>query len=324
MAAVGIVREPFRGWRDTVRLSGAAIALRVVADVGPRVVELRTPNGASLFHLREREVGGRGETTWRFRGGWRLWIAPERRATTYALDNAACAVSVDAGTVRVTGPVQPEAGIQKTVALTVDPVAPHVQVASTVTNVGATPVSYAPWTLAALRPGGRAFVPLDVGPPEAFDHVRRVVLWSYATFGDPRYAIGDALVELDHRVVVAGPPPHAVAPGRTSDESKIGVDARAGWAAYLRDRTLFVTAAVVEDGPRVDGGATLELYSSREFVELEHLGPLATIAPGAALHLREAWWLFEDVELPPTTAGAAAIRAALDPYVHRAVASAAG
>lgn len=320
---VTIARESFGGWDTTLRLGNRAMEVRVVADVGPRIVELRTPGGPSLFHVRTAELGGRGESTWRMRGGWRLWVAPERRGTTYALDNAPCAVSAaTGGTVRVVGPMQPAAGIRKTIALTVAPEAPHVSVRSTVTNVGDAPLAYALWTLAALRPGGRAFLPLDVGAPEAFDDVRRVVLWSYASFEDRRYRVADALVELDHRVVVDGPPPRVVAPGRTSDESKIGVDARAGWAAYLLDRTLFVTAARVEDGPRVDGGATLELYSSREFVELEHLGVLQSIAAGADAHLREEWWLFDDVTLPPAAAGADAIRAALDPYVRRAVASA--
>jgi hypothetical protein len=314
--SVTVAREGYRGWEDTHRLANGLVEARVVADVGPRVVELRCAGGANLFHVRDAEIGGSGEPVWRFRGGWRLWIAPERHATTYALDNARCATATPApGTLVVTGPPQPEASVRKTVALTIDATRPRLVVESRVANVGRAPVAFAPWSLAALRPGGRAFVPLDVGPPEAFDAIRRVILWSYTRIDDPRYRFGDALVAVEHAAVADGPAPRPIAPGRTSDESKIGVDAAAGWAAYLLDETLFVTRAVVERGPRADGGATLEIFSSRAFVELEHLGVLRDVRPGDAAVLREDWWLFEGVRLPPAAAGLAAVGDALAPWI---------
>ncbi|MEO6029455.1 MAG: hypothetical protein ABIR79_21535 [Candidatus Binatia bacterium] len=91
-----------------------------------------------------------------------------------------------------------------------------------------------------FRPGGRAFLPLDVGPLDALDATRTIVLWSYAHLDDPRYRVGDQLIEIDHAAVVEGPPPTRRAPGRTSDGSKVGVDSVAGWAAYLLDDTLVV------------------------------------------------------------------------------------
>src|SRR5262245_33319708 len=109
-----ITRENYRGWPDTYRLSNGRIAAAVLTAVGPRIIELRAVGGENLFHLRDAEAGGHGEAEWVFRGGWRLWIAPERRATTYVPDNAAATAEVVGGnTLRVTGPPQPEAGIQK-------------------------------------------------------------------------------------------------------------------------------------------------------------------------------------------------------------------
>jgi hypothetical protein len=316
MGTATIVAEPFGGWTDTYRLGNDAIEARVVADVGPRVVELRRPGGANLFHLRDAEVGGTDEPVWRFRGGWRLWIAPERRDTTYALDNGRCAVAhPDPYTVAVEGPPQPSAGVQKSIAVSADPDRPRLRVECRVRNVGERPVSLAPWTLAMLRPGGRAFVPLDVGPLESYDEVRRVILWSYARIADPRYRFSDRLIEVDSGVVVRSGPPAWVAPTRSSDESKIGVDSLAGWAAYCLDGLLYVTRAVAHAGPRADGGATLEVYSCRDFLELEHLGLLESLAPGACAVLREDWWLFGDVLLPPADRGSDAVRAALSPYL---------
>jgi hypothetical protein len=115
---------------------------------------------------------------------------------------------------------------------------------------------------------------------------------------DPRYRFGDRLVEIDHARVTAAP---AVQRGRRDDESKIGVDSAQGWAAYRLDRTLYVKRFPHDPaGQYPDGGATVEIYSSAEFLEVENLSPLTTIPPGGELVYPEDWWLFDDVE--PTTA----------------------
>ena len=308
--------EPFHGWTETHRVGNDTIEVRVVADVGPRIVECRRPGGANLLYLRADELGGRDEPAFRFRGGWRLWVAPERRATTYALDNARCvATRPDPSTVEVEAPPQPEVGLRKSIRVTADRERPRVRIESRIRNVGERPVLLAPWTLAMLRPGGRAFLPLDVGPLEAFDDVRRVILWSYARVEDPRYHFGDRLLEIDAGTAARNGARTWLAPNRASDESKVGVDSRAGWAAYLLDGTLLVTRAAVESGPRADVGATLEAYSCRDFIELEHLGALRALAAGASAVLREDWWLFADVALPPAVAGSELVRDALASYV---------
>ncbi len=318
MSTLTIEREAFHGWDETYRIGNGVIEVRVVADVGPRVVELRRAGGANLFHLRSAELGGRNEPRWRFRGGWRLWIAPERRPETYALDNAPCTVLASApGMVRIGGPPQPEASIRKTIGLMLDAVHPRVEVVSEITNVGDAPVRYAVWTLAVLRPGGRAFVPLETGPVDALDSTRSLILWSYTRMADPRYRVGDGLVEIDSGAVLRGPARRELAPGRTSDESKIGVDTTAGWAAYALDGTVFVSRARVDAGARADAGATIEIYSSREFIELEHLGVLQTLAPGETAALAEEWWVFGETAVPAWEAGEDVVRGFLERLVER-------
>ncbi len=51
-------------------------------------------------------------------------------------------------------------------------------------------------------------------------------------------------------------------------------------------------------GQYPDGGATMEVYSSHEFLELEHLGPLKTIAPGEEITFEENWSLYKGVQIP--------------------------
>jgi hypothetical protein len=302
MTSVRVERESYRGWPNTYRLGNGLLEVRVVTDIGPRIADLRRAGGDNLLYVRDSEAGGSGEKEWMFRGGWRLWISPEKRETTYALDNLPCrAEIVGANTLRVIGPPQPEAGIRKRVDVTLVPGEPTVRIDGRIENVSPRPVTYAAWSLPALRPGGRAFAPLDVGPPTSFDAIRRLILWSYTEVGDPRYRLGDRLVEVDQSQVK---PPPAGQPGRRDDESKIGTDSRQGWAAYLIGDTLFLKRWRHEGGERTDGGATTEIYSSHEFLELEHLGPLKTIRPGEEIELSEEWTLVGGVSVPRDESGA--------------------
>jgi len=294
--SVTIASEIYRGWPDTYTLENGLIRARVVTAIGPRIVELSLANGKNLLYLRDEEAGGSAEKDWMFRGGWRLWVSPERKETTYSLDNAACAAEViDGNTLRVTAPAQEAAGIRKQIDVRLEAGQPRLRVTSRIRNVGTTPLRYAAWSLSVLRPGGRAFVPLDVGPLTAFDATRRLILWSYAEIDDPRYRFGDRLIQIDHDRVPSPPPSQ---PGRRDDESKIGVDSTQGWAAYLLDGTLYVKRFPHDPtGEYPDGGATVEVYSSHEFLELENLGPLTTIAPGEEIVYAEDWWVFPNVEV---------------------------
>jgi hypothetical protein len=299
--AVTIEREDYRGWPDTYRVANQHLEARVVTAVGPRIIDLRPGGGANLFHVRDAEAGRSGEAEWMFRGGWRLWVAPEARATTYAPDNAPCAVAVDGAVLRVTGPPQPAAGIQKVIEIEPDAEAPCLHVRSRIRNIGQQPVTYAAWSLSVMRPGGRAFAPLDVGPLDAFDATRKLILWSYSELAEPRYRFGDRLVQVDQSRVAAAP----ASTGRRDDESKIGVDSAQGWAAYLVDRTLYLKRFPHDPhAPYPDGGATIEIYSSAEFLEVENLSPLTTIPPGGELMYPEDWWVFPNVDIPSDEAAA--------------------
>jgi hypothetical protein len=312
-ASMQITKENYHGWPNTYRLNNGLIEAHVVTDVGPRIIDLRVPGGVNLFHIREG-VGGRNEATYMFRGGWRLWIAPERSESTYALDNAACAAEiVGESTLRVTAPPQLAAGIQKTIEVSLSHGEPRLRLVSHIQNISAHPLTYAAWSLPVMQPGGRAFVPLDVGPLSAFDATRRLLLWSYAKFADPRYQFGDRLIQIDTKKVKAPPPSRT---GRPEDESKIGVDSAQGWAAYLIDGILFLKRFPhAAAGQYPDGGATIEVYSNHEFLELEHLGLLTTIAPGEDIMFPEDWWVFTGASVPTAEADAVA---RLREYVARA------
>jgi hypothetical protein len=307
-----IVKEDFRGWPNTYRLTNGLVELRVVTDVGPRVISFRTLDGNDVFYSRERELGKKDEPDWTFRGGWRLWVSPEVKETTYVLDNSSCTSEIVDGALIVTGPPQPAAGIQKQIEVRLRPIDPAVRIVSRIKNISDKPLTYAAWSLAVLRPGGRALLPLDVGPLTAFDATRSVIFWSYAEIDDPRYKIGNALLQVDHTKVKSPP---ATQSQRRDDESKIGVDSAQGWASYVQGGTMFVKRFPHESQSSYpDAGSTIEVYSSVEFLELENLGPLTTIAPGEEIVMPEEWWLFTGVDIPEDETAALT---ALRPYLIR-------
>lgn len=311
MAKTTIHKEDYHGWKNNYRLSNGLIEALVVTDIGPRILDVHRVGGTNLLQPRDG-LGGSGEAQYMFRGGWRLWIAPERRETTYALDNSPCTARVDGNSLRVEGPPQAQAGVRKIVEMSLQPNEPRLQIVSHIQNISDKPVTYAAWSLPVMRPGGRAFVPLDVGDITAFDAVRRLILWSYTDLADSRYHFGNRLIEIDHSQVKAAP---ASATGRRKDESKIGSDSGQGWTAYLLDHTLFLKRFPHEaQGTYPDGGSTIEIYSNHEFLELEHLGPLTTIAPGAEIVFPEDWWLFDHVTIPT---GEQPSLEALDRYIQK-------
>ena len=313
-----IEQVDYAGWKTSYHINNGLVELYATADIGPRIVDYRPVGGENVFYLRSSELGRSGEQDWVFRGGWRLWIAPEERETTYVPDNRACEASVLEGQrLLLVGPPQPAAGIQKSVEISLVPGQPRALVVSRLRNIGTKPVTYASWSLSVMRPGGRAFVPLDRGNPTTFSDVRRLILWSYTKQRDPRYVFGDALVQVDHTKVAAAPA--STTPGRQPDESKIGVDSAQGWAAYLNGDVLYLKRfSHLAGGQYPDGGSTIEIYSSAEFLELENLGTMATLKPGADVVYAEEWWLHTGVKLD--TDEATALQQ-LQPFLHASTAA---
>jgi len=307
-------RGDYRGWADTYTLSNGLVEIVVPSVIGPRILDFHAAGGENVFYLRDTELGKTGEPGFVFRGGWRLWIAPEQRETTYEPDNQRCYVEeLGPAAIRVSGPPQLHAGIQKSIEVRLIEHQPRARVISKITNISDNTLSYAAWSLSVMRPGGRALVPMDVGDLTAFFDTRSLILWSYAKFADPRYRFGDGLAQIDQSKVAPAP---AAATGRRGDESKIGVDTMQGWAAYLRGDALYLKRFKHEPGASyADGGATVEVYSSAEFIEVENLSPLTTLKPGESIVYPEEWSLFTDAHV--ATDEAAALRD-LEPWLAKA------
>ncbi len=89
----------------------------------------------------------------------------------------------------------------------------------------------------------------------------------------------------------------------------------AGWGAYFTESTLFVKCApVIEDAVYPDFGCNFEVFTNREFLELETLGPKAVLNAGEQVTHEERWQLFANV---PAGEDEDWIRSVIVPLVDR-------
>jgi len=275
---------------DCDRLSNGTVEVVVPTALGPRVARYG-------FMGRENVLGEApgGSTTelgeWKPRGGHRLWHAPEGMPRSYSPDNAPVERSLDGSTIRLRRTVEPSVGIQKEIAVTLDPAGTHATVRHVLTNRTLWPVELAVWAMSIMNGvGGTVVLPQEpyVDQPHNLLPVRPLVMWSYTDLSDPRFTIGAKYIRV------------RVMPERTEPQ-KIGIGNRQGWAAYHRARTLFVKRFGYDEAARyADFGSNCETYVRGSFVELESLGPLRRLEPGASTEYVEHWYLFPDVEIGAT------------------------
>ena len=77
-----------------------------------------------------------------------------------------------------------------------------------------------------------------------------------------------------------------------------GIFNPAGWGAYYASGTLFIKRAMPLAYARYpDFGCNFEVFTNREFLELETLAPIVELAPGECASHTETWAIFRDV--PP-------------------------
>jgi hypothetical protein len=267
----------YAGWERSALLSNGTVELAVTLDVGPRVLHFGYCGREGPFQVYADQAGTAGETAWRNRGGHRLWVAPESRVWTYAPDNVAVAFEeLGPDTFRFTAPVD-AAGWRKSLTLAIPESGARVVVRHEIENAGDAPRRVAPWALTVLKPGGVAVAPLPPPGEHPRDLApdRQLVLWPYSNLDDGRWVWGRRFVGL-RQDPSRGP-------------NKFGLPVVDGWAAYLWGDLAFVKRFPFEgDRDYPDRGCNCEVFTNQRMLELESLGPLATLARGErAVHVEE-------------------------------------
>ena len=216
-----------------------------------------------------------------FRGGHRLWHAPEAMPRTYIPDNDGAVISELPNGVRIEMPAEAWTHIAKSVEIQLNPDQPQVIVRHELRNEGPWTVQFSAWALTMLRLGGVGIFPQPVGNVDEAGLLsnRQLVLWPYARTGDARLTLRDDFI-LIH--ATPGLPPF-----------KFGYFNPHGWMGYWLDNVLFVKRfETPADASYPDHGCNAESYCNDKFIELETLSPLEGVHPGQTVLHTELWEIY--------------------------------
>lgn len=274
------------GWPNCIRLANSDIEIIITTDVGPRIIHAGFIGSQNFMKVFDAQAGQTGGGEWHPYGGHRFWHAPESIPRTYSPDNVPvewqwdAAAGDGAGALTLRQSVEPSTGIQKSWRMSLDPARPVVCLAHTLTNRSPWSVELAPWVLTVLAPGGRAIIPQEEFRPHP-DYLlpaRLVVLWHYTDMSDPRWTWGRRYIQL--RQDLSRP-----------TKQKIGVLNKQGWAACVMGAEALVKRIAPFDPAAAypDMGCNVETFTNDEILELETLGPLVRLEPGASTTLSESW-----------------------------------
>jgi hypothetical protein len=286
VAADGKKLPCMNGQAECHRLSNGTVEVLVTTSVGPRVAFYGFRGGPNTL----KEVAppaGFDRATWQVWGGHRLWHAPENRPRTYVPDNAPVEHRMEKGALHLSQNPEPETGIAKEMILALDSRGTRLSIRHRLTNRGPWPIEVSAWAMTVMASGGTGILPQEPFVPhnEEVLPARPLALWAYTDLADPRYQHGKRFLRIVNRPDLDSP-------------QKIGIGNRRGWAAYAKDDWLFVKR-FLPLGSEVypDFGANNEVFTRGDFFELETLGPLRRLAPGATTEHVEVWYLFGKVAL---------------------------
>jgi hypothetical protein len=267
-------------------LNNGLINLEFLAEAGPRIVRLSAFGKENLFADIPTTVNTHYGDFF-FRGGHRLWHAPEALPRTYIPDNDGLSIEELTDGVRLKGSTEMGTGITKVIEihLSIDQAA--VTLKHTLRNDNLWQVELAPWALTMFKLGGTVILPQPVGNTDQYGLMnnRILALWPYAHINDPRLVLRD-----DFILIYAATSPSAL---------KIGYYNPHGWMAYWLNGILFRKKFDVSSGAAYpDNGCNAESYCNGRFVELESLGPLVELEAGGEVNLAETWELYPGMNVP--------------------------
>ena len=284
----------YQGWPNSYRVTNGEVELVVTSDIGPRIIRYAFVGGHNLFHEFASQLGKSGESTWQNRGGHRLWVAPEApppSPITYALDNLPVDIELKGGAVIATPPVEQEAGLRKQLVVKMAPAGSGVEVLHRITNVNPWAIELSAWALTVMAPGGVGItgLPPRGTHPEMLAPTNPLVIWAFTDLSDKRW-------QFTRKYILLRQDPKSTSP------QKIGSFNPETLGAYYLGNELFVKRYRANPNQTYpDMGASFEMFTNREVLELETLGPLTNLAPGASVEHVERWSLHKNTRITKWT-----------------------
>lgn len=263
--------------------SSKHLRLEVLAEAGPRIVRLFLGDSDENLFAEVPDI--KAETPYGdyyFQGGHRLWHAPEVSPRTTIPDNEGVTIEQMGKVILLTQPAEIGTGIGKSIRIELHDDRPALTLVHTLRLDGLWPIELAPWALTQLKLGGVIILPQVTAVPDSgLLPNRRMSLWPYTRWDEPRIQLHDDYFLLD---------------ARPDTPCKIGYFNAIGWAGYAYKDVLLCKRFAVDPEPAYpDFGCNVETYSCDRFVELETLGALTKLEPGQSVSLEETWDFYSGI-----------------------------
>ncbi len=274
-----IERIKYCDWNTAYRCVNNSVELIVVTDIGPRILSFRHANDDNILF---EDTTGWASGDFRLYGGHRFTVAPET-ADTYEADNAPCEVTCSEQSLRISCPVGRHK-IQRILEIRTCEQCGGFELRHILRNVGEVLWHGAVWVLTAVRPNGSVFVPWGLGTDKW--RINKICYW--ASVGDFEKNVNSSLWRMTRDAMIIEP---------NGQTSKVGIYSDRGWMALsLKDGTfLKYYDFASQESLYPDGGCNVEIYTCRDFVEMETLGIMLTIYPGGESIHTECWCLKKEM-----------------------------
>jgi hypothetical protein len=263
---------PHRHWSEVYCCSVGELELLVVTSIGPRIMSLRLNGGDNLLY---EDGTGFSVEAWRLYGGHRFATAPECDAS-YTPDNDQCEVDVAEHRLRIRPPTS-VLGLEKTLEIGPSLEGGGFEIRHVLTNTGTKPWKGAAWAITCVPAIGRVIVPLS---PQAQGTSTPFRFWegskeACAMAGRPQWQA------YENHLLIKPP----------GVKGKVGLYSDQGRLAHVQSGFVFLIesrgAGGAMDYP--DEGCNVEVFTCRDFLELETLSPLQSLLPGESLVHLQAW-----------------------------------
>ncbi len=289
-----IKRIKFQGF-EAVELRTPALRLVALRSMGPRIAFVGQPGGDNLLLWTPGKYR-RGE--WDLMGGHRLWLArpgADEAEETYAADNQPCHLDTHPDGFTLTAPVDPVYRTRRGVRVTV--LAPdRVALDHFVRNESDMLWSGGLWGLTCTVPAKGATYTVPLGDGSSWDYATIISFrvwgggYGGVGFDDPQFGFtDDAMI---------------ISPSGRENKRMLKADAGIiGMHDPVR-RLLFAKHSVYQPNANYPLGTNLAFYVGPKnfMVEMETMGPTATLKPGQSLSHRETWVLAAAKTAPTTKA----------------------
>jgi hypothetical protein len=272
---VSVTRFPYHGWPGCYLLSNGAVEAVVVPAIG-RVMQLRLPHGSSGTVWENRALDGQlhppVSSEWVNFGGDKCWPAPQSGWEQHAgsdwpppaaFDSHPMEARVCEGGIVLTSPVDPGYGIRVVRHVELDAGLPVMRIRTEYRKISGNPVHVGVWSVTQMRDPARIFVLLPARQRLGVWYIRQME-------AEP------AGLRIEGRLLSLARHP----------KKPVKIGSEAASMLWVGKECMVRIDAETGPGDYPDGGCVTEVYTNPDphaYVELETLGPLATIAIGESI-----------------------------------------